>query len=238
MRNRRQSGYSLAEMLTVIAIIGALALVTIPAFMTYMQSNKMKSSLRQLTGDLRRARARAIGQGQQVMVTFGTGSGARTYDVYQGNAPFNSTSWSRPSTPVSLQSTRAMDSTVYFPSTSGTQTFPDTVTCATLPCTAGTDSKPDVIFFPDGRVSIPSGSTFGLVTVQTDMKIPKPVYAITISPSGRTVALESLAFAKLGAPGDGAVVFCNDCTNATGGTCASGGNGAVATRTGGAWACN
>ena len=188
MRNRRQSGYSLAEMLTVIAIIGTLALVTVPAFMTYMQSNKMKSSVRQLTGDLRAARARAIGQGQQVMVTFTAGSTNRTYDVYQGNAPFNSTGWSRPSSPEALKQTRRLDDTVYFPTGTGLQTFEDTVNCASAPCVAGTDSKLDVIFFPDGRVQMPTGLSIGTLTVKTDQKIPKPVYTITISPSGRVVA--------------------------------------------------
>jgi Tfp pilus assembly protein FimT len=175
-------------MLTVIAIIGTLALVTVPAFMTYMQSNKMKSSVRQITGDLRAARARAIGQGQQVMVTFLAGSGRRTYDVYQGNAPFNSTRWSRPASPVALQNTRRLDDTVYFPTGVGLQTFEDTVDCSVTPCVAGADTKLDVIFFPDGRVQMPTGLTVGTLTVRTDQKIPKPVYTITVSPSGRVVA--------------------------------------------------
>lgn len=191
MRNHRgQSGYSLAELLTVIAIIGTLALVTVPAFMTYMQSNRMKSSMRQFTSDLRAARARSIGQGQQVIVTFGTGSKARTYDVYQGNRPFASTSWTRPSSPESLKTTRLMDSVVYFPAdAAGTpQKFTDTVDCSALPCVAGADTKLDIIFFPDGRVQMPGALTVGTITVKTDMKIPKPQYAITITPSGRVQA--------------------------------------------------
>jgi prepilin-type N-terminal cleavage/methylation domain-containing protein len=188
MRNHRQSGYSLAEMLTVIAIIGTLALVTIPAFMTYMQSNKMKTSVRQFTGDLRAARARSIGQGQQVMVTFLPGAGKRAYDIYQGNRPFNSTAWTRPTSPESLKTTRYLDSTVYFPTTAGAQTFEDVVDCSSAPCAAGTDTKLDIIFFPDGRVQMPTGLTVGTVSVQTDQKIPKPLYAITISPSGKVQA--------------------------------------------------
>ncbi|HEX9407409.1 MAG TPA: prepilin-type N-terminal cleavage/methylation domain-containing protein, partial [Thermoanaerobaculia bacterium] len=59
---RSQSGYSLAEMLTVVAIVGMLALVMVPNFITFFQSNKMKSSMRNFTTDLRSARALAISQ--------------------------------------------------------------------------------------------------------------------------------------------------------------------------------
>ncbi len=194
MRNHRgQSGYSLAELLTVIAIIGALALVTVPAFMTFMQSNKMKSSMRQFTSDLRAARARAIGQGQQIVVTFGVGSTARSYDVYQGDRPFSSVNWSRPVSPESLKSTRYLDNVVYFPAdgASTPQTMTDLVDCSTTPCkslpptgTGTADGKFDIIFFPDGRVQMPGTLTVGTITVKTDMKIPKPQYAITLTPSG------------------------------------------------------
>ena len=51
-----QAGYSLTEMLTVIAIIGMLALVMVPNFISFYNSNKMKSSMRNFTTDLRSAR--------------------------------------------------------------------------------------------------------------------------------------------------------------------------------------
>lgn len=191
MRNGRQSGYSLAEMLTVIAIVGVLALVTVPAFMTYMQSNKMKSSMRQFTSDLRSARQRSISQGQQVLFTFGTGASARSYDIYQGNAPFNSTSWSKTGLPIALQSTRNLDSVVYLPSNAAStpQTFTDVVDCsAGTSCTAGADTKLDVVFFPDGRVQIPAGLTVGTITLKTNMNIPTPQYTVTLSPSGQVHA--------------------------------------------------
>lgn len=192
MTNRRQSGYSLAEMLTVIAIVGALALVTVPAFMTYMQSNKMKSSMRQITTDLRSARQRSISQGQQVLVTYGSGANKRSYDIYQGDRPFNSTTWTKAALPEALKTTRRLNDVVYFPADTATpatlQTFGDSLTCGTATCSAGADTKFDVIFFPDGSVQMPSGSTTGTITVKTDMRIPKPVYTIVITPSGRVQA--------------------------------------------------
>ena len=190
MRNRRESGYSLPEMLTVIAIIGALALVSVPAFLTFMQSNKMKSSIRGLTSDLRSARQRSIAQGQQMMVSFATGAGARRYDLYQGDRPFLSVNWRKTTLPENLKNPRYLDDIIYFPTAGGAtpQTFTDVVSCAALPCTTGTDSKIDVIFFPDGRVQMPAGLTLGTITVKSDKNIPKPQYAITITPSGRVQA--------------------------------------------------
>lgn len=192
MTNRRQSGYSLAEMLTVIAIVGALALVTVPAFMTYMQSNKMKSSMRQITTDLRSARQRSISQGQQIVLTYAAGPTSRSYDIYQGDRPFNSTTWTKTGLPEALKTTRRMNDVIYFPADTASpptlQTFSDSLNCGTTTCSSGTDSKFDVIFFPDGRVQMPSGATTGTITLKTDMRIPKSVYTISITPSGRVQA--------------------------------------------------
>ena len=192
MMNRRQSGYSLVEMLTVIAIVGTLALVTVPAFMTYMQSNKMKSSMRQFTTDLRSARQRSISQGQQVLLTYGAGASSRTYDFYQGDKPFNSTTWTKAALPEALKTTRRLNDVIYFPADTASpptlQTFEDTLTCGTSTCSTGTDTKFDVIFFPDGSVHMPGTSTTGTITLKTDMRIPKAVYTVVITPSGRVQA--------------------------------------------------
>ena len=116
-----ESGYSLPEMLTVIAIIGTLALVSVPAFLTFRNSNKMKSSMRNFTNDLRATRQLSISRGQQTMLSFATGSKARRYDTYIGNAPFGSTSWRvRTATAASgVRGTRNLDDIVYFPADSG-----------------------------------------------------------------------------------------------------------------------
>jgi len=55
---------------------------------------------------------------------------------------------------------------------------------------------------------------------------------------GAATRLQStgVAFASLGAPGNGTIIYCSDCTKAT--PCASGGNGAVAKRLNGAWDCD
>lgn len=186
----RQSGYSLAEMLTVIAIIGMLALVMVPNFISFYQSNKMKSSMRNLTSDLRSTRQLAITRGKQAMVTFGTGSGSRSYDIWLGDRPFNSVNW-RPQTGPNAnppRATRFLDDVVFFPPGSS-QTFTDVLDCSSgTNCVAGNDGKIDVIFQPDGSVELPTSTTSAAITIKTVQKIPKPVYAITISPSGRVLA--------------------------------------------------
>ena len=200
MRHHRQAGYSLPEMLTVVAIVGVLALVTVPAFINFYQAGKMKASMRNFTTDLRSIRQRAITRGHQTILTYDvTASGAaevnykRSYSFYEGNLPFNSTTWK----PVALKESgttaaqHTLNDVIYFPNnTAGTpQTFADTLTCTGATCTTGTDNRPEIMFFPDGRVRVPSGNTVGEVTIRTNKKITVRQYTIDISPSGNVKAI-------------------------------------------------
>jgi prepilin-type N-terminal cleavage/methylation domain-containing protein len=194
---RHQEGYSLAEMLTVIAIIGVLALVTVPSFMTFYQSNKMKASMRTFTTDLRSVRQLAITRGRQTLLTFGTGPTQRSYNWWVGDRPFNSTTWTPMTGPNSNppRATRVLDDVVYFPANSAPtpQTFTDILNCSSgtnclaVPPAAG-DTLIDVIFLPDGTSLLPGNASSATITVKTDMRIPKSQYTVTISPSGRVLA--------------------------------------------------
>lgn len=189
VQQRHQAGYTLVEMLTVVAIVGVLALVTVPAFITFYQSNKMKTSMRNFTSDLRSVRQYAITRGRQTALSYATGTNARTYDYYLGDKALNSVSWTNITNTAAL-ATRVLDNVVYFPTNGAStpQTFTDVLDCSTPPCVAGTDGRIDVIFFPDGRVQLPSGVTVGQITIMTDMKIPKSQYTINVTPSGRVQA--------------------------------------------------
>jgi len=181
----RQAGYSLAEMLTVIAIIGTLALVTVPQFMNYYNSNKVKTSMRSFTTDLRTARMTSISRGHEVKLSFRTGVRARGYTLYEGNRSLGTvTVWtpltgagSNPPKPA-----KTLDDVIYFPAANAAtpQTFIDE--------DSPNDSTLDIIFFPDGHVRMPPNLTVGTVTIKTDRKVPKPQYTIEISPSGRVQA--------------------------------------------------
>ena len=188
---RSQGGYSLTEMLVVVAIIGMLALVMVPNFMSFYQSNKMKSSMRNFTTDLRSVRQLAITQGRQVALCFATGNTARSYDWYLGNLNVNSTSWTPMTGPGRTRPTKFLDDIAYFPTDAAPtpQTFTDVIDCSANPCVAGNDGKLDVIFNPDGSVILPAAAVSGTITMKTDLnKLPKSQYTITISPTGRVLA--------------------------------------------------
>ncbi len=82
IRNRGQRGFSLAEMLTVIAIIGVMSLVSVPAFLNYQRSLELKNAMRQFTTDLRTAQRRAVTNMGTVTVDVpASGYTARTYTM-------------------------------------------------------------------------------------------------------------------------------------------------------------
>jgi len=201
-QNSRQAGYSLAEMLTVVAIIGTLALVSVPAFMNYYNSNKVKTAMRTFTTDLRTARMTAISRGRIVKFTYKTAAVSnlgnkkpalteRTYNLYEGNrslGPINQITWtpitgagSNPPKPA-----KVLEDVVYFP-LDGAAT-PQTFTDEDAPPGSVADGWLDVIFYPDGHVKLPANTTVGTITIRSDRSVPKPQYAIQISPSGRVAA--------------------------------------------------
>ena len=61
-------GYSLLEMMVVMAIIGVLVAVAIPNFITWNQKQKLKSNVANLAGTLAFARMTAINQNTPVVV--------------------------------------------------------------------------------------------------------------------------------------------------------------------------
>src|SRR5512144_1283130 len=82
-----QRGYSVTELLVVIAMIGALSLVAVPSFMSMMNSNRMNTSIRMVASDLRAARGRAVSQGRPTKIALNTGTDPedpafRTYSLY------------------------------------------------------------------------------------------------------------------------------------------------------------
>ena len=52
--NRSESGYSLTELLVVVAIVGVLSLISVPAFINSKNQNTFRADLRNFTNDLRR----------------------------------------------------------------------------------------------------------------------------------------------------------------------------------------
>ena len=81
IRKRSDAGFSIAELLTVVAIIGIIALVVVPNFGQYMRSAKLKGAMRQLTFDIRSARQRAVSRNDYARVRFTFSPTASSYVV-------------------------------------------------------------------------------------------------------------------------------------------------------------
>ncbi len=165
--SRPQSGYSLTELLVVVAIIGVMSLVAVPAFMTMMQSSRLKAGLRKFTGDLRGARQVAVSEYQWTKVDFETGTSPVVYWVRR--SPDLGTTWG-------AAERRELEA----PLTIDTTTFTDGPDDGTLP---------EVIFRNNGTVAnIPTGSISREIVLKTPFDIPKPSITITVNTTGKITA--------------------------------------------------
>lgn len=59
-RHEGSRGYSLSELLTIVAIIGLISMVTIPAFMQLMPQYRLRSAASEMAASLKVLRARAV----------------------------------------------------------------------------------------------------------------------------------------------------------------------------------
>lgn len=84
-RSRRQRGFSLTETLTVVAILGLVALVTVPAMVQLMPQYRIRSASSEAAAALRMIRQKAITTRTPWMVSFDAAN--ERYAYYRLSAP-------------------------------------------------------------------------------------------------------------------------------------------------------
>jgi type IV fimbrial biogenesis protein FimT len=68
--HNKQSGFTLIEMMIVIAILGIFAGIAIPNYLSYMPKHRLNGAARQVMGDLMAARMKAVSQNTTVTVAY------------------------------------------------------------------------------------------------------------------------------------------------------------------------
>lgn len=168
---RSQRGYSLTEMLVVVAMIGIFSLVTVPQFITMYRQAKIRAAVRQFNGHLRYARQHAITKNVATAISFYGGSSGTTagqYGIYQRvvdtSTDPDTISWEL------VGNLYALEEPVYFLASNFSKT------------TAKNDNMHDVIFQPDGTVSSLPGTP--KVEIKTDVAVPNNHCTITMKAAG------------------------------------------------------
>ena len=179
--NRSESGYSLTELLVVVAIVGVLSLISVPAFINFKNQNTFRADLRNFTNDLRAARQFAITQTVDVRVELdvaGNSLTSNTYRFYSSND--RGTTWTaltvpggRGITPGTPGNIKGLDGPVWIQSVTN---IPD----------IGTDNKKDVVFHPNGAMDLMPNTPSGTIVLRSSWKkIAFDTYTIGLSSSGQ-----------------------------------------------------
>jgi prepilin-type N-terminal cleavage/methylation domain-containing protein len=170
-RLRRQRGYSLPEMLVVVAIIGIISLVLVPNFITLQRSSKMKTAVRSFTTRLRQTQQLAITSHSRWKLKLTLNTDRYTTFREDVDPATGTATWVRVGPTYRLEEKGTGSPRLITFETTG---FPD----------ADSDGTNVIIFNPNGTVPPPASPNQPIVTLLSPDKIPKPQYTITISLTG------------------------------------------------------
>ena len=182
---RPRAGFSLVELLIVIAIIGLMAGVSVPAFLTFMKSFRLRTAGRQILGDLNYARQEAITKSRDTYVFFDAATAS--YDIVLSNMQNGTTLAGVTSARlrpvgklakfVDLTETAPTGATgTVFQTASLTAISPRPNPSAGAPTYAGPasySSQTAVVFRPNGSVTTP-GSIWVALQGETDTSRNRP----------------------------------------------------------------
>ena len=169
-----ERGYTLTEMLTVVAILGIMSLVVVPNFIQYNRSIKLKTAMRRLANDLRAARQRAVAQNEMVMVSYKPATKPATYSLWESKD--SGTNWTQ-----IPNSAAKMDTPI---------SFSDASTAANqLTDAYQGDGLTDAVFKSDGTPLLPANVTTGQIIVKTSDNVSGvSSYTVSISSTGKISA--------------------------------------------------
>jgi type IV fimbrial biogenesis protein FimT len=85
MQKKTVSGFTLIELMIVIAIIGIMAAIAAPNFMEYMKSRRLSGATMQLYVDLMNARGQAVSQNNKVIVALTSNNSYQIIRDLNGN---------------------------------------------------------------------------------------------------------------------------------------------------------
>ena len=162
-----QRGYTLAEALVVVAIIGLVSGVSVPFFVNYMRQNRIRSSASYFQTALRYARQRAVTKHTQTRISFLPNTDPGEYTIFEGKQDSNGnvTSWT-----VMQPKIRYLDKGVKFANDAAQPVADEYNNTGSV--TAATDGRPDIVFGIDGSAINASDPTAapGTFWLKTDFK--------------------------------------------------------------------
>jgi len=181
-------GYSLTELLVVVALIGILSLISVPAFINFKNQNTFRSDLQNFANDLRAARQYAITQTVDVRVELDPAPGnpltSNQYRFYWSND--RGTTWTplsmpgaRGITPGTTGNIKDLNGPVWFQSQTSL-TDPDS------------NSKPDIVYHPNGSMDLAASAANAQIVMRCAWsKVTYDIYTIGLSASGQFTSVGS-----------------------------------------------